>query len=349
MSDRDGFLVHFSGGIQAAKLGDERWIIEPLLLHKHPSRSGPVSKSDLVKLTNQVGLWPIAFQSFGWTRGNYWSHWVPMVSTDDNLKSNPSELWANISSNFRPTSFNVRPTNLEEIAAFADEQGHEERLAHAISMSLRILDISVQSISEFYNERLVDGLASSDFLGHSFSTSVDQNFYAHVHSFFLHFGAARDYLGALLACRLGLDPSSRSTDSLPGVLSKLSSSHIGSDAILRLLEESSLIDGENGKLEQAGWLAEAGKLRNQLVHKRPYGQRFLEMRGKIVVLSQDISLYRYHRPIVDWSDGAQDVFDVILGYYRQAMLLFKDAALRSGYDFSMLSLGPSDIISLEIS
>lgn len=324
-------------------------MLEPLWLEGRPARSGPVSKAHLVKLTAQFGLSPIAFQSFGWRKGNYWSNWVPVLSDHDNLVSNPPEMWANISSNLSRARSVESPRSLEDIAAIVDFQDHDARLAQATSLSLRMLGITVQSISEFYNERLVDSLATVDWKGHSFSTTLDQNFYAHVQSFFLHLIAARDYLGALLAHRMGFDPTARKTDSLPGLLAAISVSQVGSDPILGLLSDASLLrPHKKDNLALSGWLADAGELRNQFVHQRPYGSRFLETGGLIIALNEDAGVYRYHRRIVDWKDGKQDIFDVIVGYYKQTMSLFRDAAVSSGYDLSMLALADNDIVAIEI-
>lgn len=85
-----------------------------------------------------------------------------------------------------------------EIADALDAQEPVEALANYISLSLRSMDISVEQIAAHYHEQLVNHMAAGRVEGEGSANTTSQTLYAHVHSYFLHLGAARDYLAALI-------------------------------------------------------------------------------------------------------------------------------------------------------
>lgn len=350
VADRDSFYIHLPGGLQAGKVTEDGWCLEPLWLNGQARRGGTVRKNELVRYVTALGLWPVGFHNFGWFKGEHSSHWVPMTSKSDSHVNDPAQLWGNISyqvSHLRREPRFASAQTLDEIAALADERNETDRLAHSITLSIRSMGTSVLAISEYYNERLVDGLFRGDWRGHRFATTADQNLYAQVHSFFLHWGSARDYLSALIALRVGLNPSSPAYNSLPRLLRHVSLSDARGEPLLRLLVENGNVEkGKSKGLEMSGWLAEASSLRDELVHRRPYGQQFLETRGSIEAVRADHGVFRYFRPIVRRS-GTQDVFDAIIYHYRQTMILFQEAAIRSGYSSQIPTFTDDDVVSLQ--
>lgn len=120
----------------------------------------------------------------------------------------PADLWSSVANNIAQIrtadDLAAMPQpNLKQIAALFDNRTEAERLASSISLSLRNMDISVEQIAEFYNEQLVNHMALGKLTGELLSSTLDQALFAHVHSFFVHPGAARDYLAAFCALRLG--------------------------------------------------------------------------------------------------------------------------------------------------
>lgn len=351
--DGQGFYIHCIGGFRAAMSENDLWAIEPVLDNGRPCRKGFVAKAELDVLMRRTGLMPIAFQSLGWRGGDYHSNWSPLIPGRTNHLQGPSDLWINVASNLAPQRSGAElrdmtvPTH-EKIATILDDRTEEERLALSISLSLRSMDISVEQIAEFYNEQLVNLMAAGLVDGQRSGGTQDQTLFAHVHSFFLHLGAARDYLAALIAARIGKDP--RKVDSMADLICALRPRHFGTDALLDLLETRKFIQPipENpNKRKMSGWLREASDLRNQFVHRRPYGARHLERFGYVTAIAPEMGLYRYMRPILVEKDAERDVLDVVVRHYKQATALFQDMAEASGWDISMLTLTDKDIISIK--
>ncbi len=161
------------------------------------------------------------------------------------------------------------------------------------------MDISVEQIAEFYNEQLVNHMASGSLEGKRASSTLDQTLFAHVHSFFMHLGAARDYLAAFCALRMGKDP--QKVDSFARLAEAVRPEHFSADDLLQLLQARGYFRQKptsSVKFELAGWMEEVTDLRNEFMHRRPYGDRFIEQMGFAQPVDREAGLYRYVRPIV---------------------------------------------------
>lgn len=184
-----GFYVHCIGGFRAAMSEKDFWAIEPVMDNERPCRKGFLSKAELEAFMREVRLTPIAFQSFGWTSGNYHSIWSPLIPGRTNHLEGPSDLWSNAASNFTRQRSGIELRNItvptwEKFASLLDDRTEEERLARSISLSLRSMDISVEQIAEFYFEQLVNLMAAGSIRGQRSGGPQDQTLFAHVHSFF---------------------------------------------------------------------------------------------------------------------------------------------------------------------
>jgi hypothetical protein len=352
--DGSGFILHFTGGVRAGQIDKGIWKIEPFLVDGKPVVKGPFPTAVLQAFSVKHKLSSIAFESMGWTNGSYHSSWAPINPKRKNHFLGPADLWRNISSNITRgrTDEKLRgmidPTH-EKLAALLDDRADAERLAQSISLNLRSVDISIGQIVEFYHEQLVDCMASGALNGQRRATSLDQTLYAHVHSFFMHLGAARDYLAAFTAVGLGKDPGK--TDSVARLTEIIRSQHFGSSPILQLMQSKGFLapSPTNGnRWETAGWLREMSIMRNQYVHKQPYGEMFHERMGHARVIDTQHGVYRYFRPIMIDSNADQDLLDVVSHHYREATVLFQDAAEASGFDVAIQSMTDKDIISLKI-
>lgn len=352
-SDARGFYVYCTGGFRSAKFDENAWVVEPVMNEGRPCRKGFFTKAELEAFVRKAGLAPIAFQKFGWRRGNYYSAWSQIIPGQKSHLEGPSDLWSNVAYNLAEQRSGAELRNMtsptqEMVGQLLDGGTEEEWLARSISLSLRSMNISVEQIAEFYNEQLVNLMADGSIDGQQSSSTQDQTLFAHVHSFFLHLGAARDYLAALIALRIGKDPSK--IDSMARLVNALRSKHVETDALLRLLEARKFIQpipANPNKREMAGWLKEASELRNQFVHRRPYGARFVEGFGHVAVIAPEIGLYRYMRPVLVEDDAEPDILDVIVFHYKRAAALFQDAAKASGRNISMPTLTSEDIISVK--
>ena len=174
------------------------------------------------------------------------------------------------------------------------------------------MDISVEQIAEFYNEQLVNHMASGSLEGKRASSTLDQTLFAHVHSFFMHLGAARDYLAAFCALRMGKDP--QKVDSFARLAEAVRPEHFSADDLLQLLQARGYFRQKptsSVKFELAGWMEEVTDLRNEFMHRRPYGDRFIEQMGFAQPVDREAGLYRYVRPIV-LKNAEEDVQSVIL-------------------------------------
>ncbi|TIS99165.1 hypothetical protein [Mesorhizobium sp.] len=350
--DGDGFLVCCSGGVRAIQQDKDVWFIDPVF-DVGPCAKGVISVLQVQALLKQSGLKEIAFHRTGWLKGEYHSSWSPIVPGRKNHMIGPADIWSQIAGNLARARTASEIKTLDkpshrQLAALLDARGETERLAQSISLSLRNMDMSIEQIAEFYNEQLANHMASGLLDGRRSGTTLDQMLYAHVHAFFMHLGAARDYLATLIGFRLGKDLQKK--DSLARLVDVLRTDDFGKDALLDIFTGRGYLRKKatsTNKVEVAGWLAEVTDLRNLLMHKRPYGARFAEHMGYAVAVDAANGLYRYTRPIV-LDDGEHDVLDLILQHYRTACSLFFDCAERSGLDSDVLTLTDADIISVEV-
>lgn len=352
--DGDGFYLHFTGGFRAGNVGRDAWQIEPVLVDGKPCATGPLTMGQIQTLAKQNDYRAVAFHRFGWTDGSYHSSWTPIIPGRAKHLYGPSALWSNVAGNIaRPRTKEffetaVSPTE-SQIAEALDEKDPVEALARYISLSLRSMDISVERIADHYNEQLVNHMTAGRVDGERSANTSSQTLYAHVHSFFLHLGAARDYLGALIAYRIGLNH--QHIDSMARLVGELRKSKLPADPLLDLLFSSGDIAADPLKMSKfmvAGWMKEVTSIRNELVHKRPYGSKFHESLGCAISTQRDAGLFRYFRPLELDGNAELDVFDVLHHHYAQCTDLMYRAAKASGNDTTMMHIADEDIISLEV-
>ncbi|MGR3466100.1 hypothetical protein [Limimaricola sp.] len=350
-ADNEGFYLNFTGGFRAANIYGDSWQIEPVLIGNKPCATGPLTMSQLKEVVAQKDLRAVAFHRFGWVNGEYYTSWAPIVLGKGNHSEGPADLWNNIAGNIsRPRVKELfskieRPTGAD-VAKALDDRNPVEALAQHIGLSLRSMDISVEQIADHYHEQLVNHMAAGRVNGERSANTLSQTLFAHVHSFFLHLGAARDYLGALIAYRIGLDPER--IDSMARLVSELRQAKLAADALLELLFRGGNITTHPEKTNRfavSGWMQDVTSLRNQLVHKRPYGSKSSEHSGWVVPVNKEAGLYRYFRPLEIEGDSNRDVFDVLHYHYAKCTDLFHMAAKASGNNAEMMRITDADIIS----
>lgn len=352
-ADASGLLVHCSGGLRFSQLKADEWCLEPAIDNGLPSRAGPFSKAELQVFQRTACINPIAFEDIGWIDGCWHSSWCPIIPGRHNHFLSPANYWSNIAHSFSRRRLESRLNGLsgEDSAVFKfcdalevfDERDRAEALALSISHCLRSMDIHIGGILEFYSEQLINHLALGPDPAQRRGSPHDHILYTHVQSFLVNFGAARDYLAALIAQRIGRD--SQRIDCLARLL-EVPGSDIQEDAIGAKLIELGLLSYKThgSRLQQCSWLSQATELRNVFLHTLPYGMRFIEKFGHIAVVDQHAGLYKYLRPLVQCDGSKTDALDAISGVYLNAASLFVDLALASGYDTNMLVITDRDII-----
>ncbi|RCW21575.1 hypothetical protein DFR48_110164 [Ciceribacter lividus] len=352
VANASGFSANWSGGVQATQADEHRWRILPVLTGGRPCVNGFYSKSAMQQFLLERGLQFVAFERMNWIDGAYTSFWSPRIPGQTNFFRGPADLWHSMSSNIgqvrgKPQLAALSNPTLEQLAEILDARTEPERLAQSIALSLRNVDTSVRGIFEFYHEELTNLLAHGQTDGTSSASMRDQVLFAHIHAFFLHLGSARDYLAALIAFRLGHDP--HNVDSLTKLLKVIGAADVTGEPLLELLSSRGCIAprrNNSSKFEQAGWLWQATDQRNELTHRRTFGDLFSERRGHLTAVDLDDGLYRYVRPL-GGSYPADDTLDAILEHYANVNELFFTAAGVAGYDASIRTLTDDDIVSVQ--
>jgi hypothetical protein len=351
--DASAFYLVCAGGLRAAEVKADLWMIEPVLHDRKPCRKGFFSRSELQDFTRKFKLRPLAFHRINWVKGEYSASWSPIISSEKTHLQGPADIWANIASNMAKRRMgdslrHMASPSHEKVAAILDDCSVDEILSRSISLSLRNIDINIEQITEFYHENLINIMADGRISGWRFGSAQDHNLFAHVHSFFLHFGAARDYLAALIARRIG---ASARIEGMARLLEMLRAKHFGIDPLLDELASRNFIQpslNNPHRWELSNWLKAASDQRNQFVHKRPFGARHVERFGVAKEIERRIGLYRYEWLALLKNNDERDVLDVVLEHYRQIVSLFWDMAKISGHDTAMQILKREDIISIKI-
>ncbi|PYE47148.1 hypothetical protein DFI02_1011302 [Rhizobium sp. PP-F2F-G20b] len=352
-SDGNAFFIVFDGGLRANQAADDAWFVEPVF-DQGPTAKGVMSFRHMRVLLEQHGLSAIAFHNVSWFDGAYSGGWSPIVPGRTNHMIAPSDVWSQIAANLSKDRIaselrDIENPNREDIARIVDARSEEERLARSISLSLRNMDSNIEHVADFYHEQLSNLMHVSQLDGQHVGTMPDQMLYAQVQAFYMHLGAARDYLAALIAARIGRGDKINAMNKL---VEKLRIEDLGDDNLFKFLVAKGYLrkkDESHIKLETAGWLAEMTVLRNTLIHHRPYGDRFIETSGFASTIDAAGGLYRYHRLFIGPDGTKGDVLDVMLSHYRNACSLLLECADRSGYDLSVLTLTDADLVFEEIS
>ena len=349
LPDGEALYRHYTGGLRAAEIEIDQWVIEPLLENGKPIAKGYFTQAEIQKLTKDKGLHFIAFQTMGWSSGAFYSKRVPFIPNRNIHMRGPADLWGSIGSRLFSEraelleAANPDPT-LEELQSLYDQPRPEEAFAKSISNSLRSMDVNLMQIWELYHQQLLQQMHINKTSLEQYSTTQDQNLFAHVHSFFLHIGAARDYLGAFIAARTGF--SIDKVDSMGRLIPKLRSNHIRSDELLTLLVNKNMLQSTPSRVDRwqsCGWLKDVSELRNNLVHKNPYGSKSIEKGGTLECIDWEMGMFGYQRTI-QVAGKNFELFDVLLQHYRNCLELFQDAAEATGLDSQILTLTEKDIV-----
>lgn len=350
--DHQIIALNFTGGIKAWKTDRNQWSFGPIIYEGRPAIIGTLTHDLLKSATKQMELTPIIFEnrmSINGLKSTIWKS-VYTVKKGNNLTA--TDIWHTISRNItsaRVSEFQKSNPSATEERVLEERSRYtpEERYSDYISDSLRSMDICMSEICNYYHEQLTFYLQKSRFSGEQSSSVADLPFIAFVHSFFLHFGAARDYLGALIAHRCGLPER---VDDMARLTKELRWQRLPDEPMLRyLIDIGYLSPKENStKSRQSGWLEQVSNVRNELVHKRPFGSHAEEKLGKILLAGGIDGHYRYFKPISLRGKLTVDALDYISDVYHKTMHLFGEMALQSGKEAKVPTLTDEDILDIKI-
>ncbi|PLW76538.1 hypothetical protein [Cohaesibacter celericrescens] len=351
--DANGTAISLSGGMRLTLYDEDKWVMEPVLKGGLSKRIGFIATADRSSFLSQLNLTPICIQRYGWYKGDRSASTFPIVNAYKNHFPSPAELWMNISNNMTPSEkYNqlseCRFDEIKQIEEILNQQSDIQALAKNIGMSLRSLDHCVEQIHEFYYERLTHLITKPYNPKNLYGSRIIDWLFATVHSFFVHFGCARDYFASLIARRLGL--KSR-VDDFGRLLNNLDPELHSHDELIQLLLKLGYLQpeaGKSAKFVRSGWLDSACELRRIMVHVRPYGGKFSEQSGRIERLDKKQGIFKYVHPFETDVDKF-DVLDLVVHHYKLTSHLFKLAAESSGYDSSLLTLQASDIKAISVS
>jgi hypothetical protein len=341
--------ICFSGGIITTYISNRELVIEPVLEDGVAYIKGPLTQIEVQKLANECSITPIAFEQITWRQGKCYEIWTPILNGKKEHKLCPSDLWSNIALHFARQRFMDKKDCSDAYDDITNIHGktQEEVLCRSISLSLRCMDINVRQIHEFYNQKLVDLLSTGGADGRITSDISDQVMAPYIHSFFMHFGACRDHLAALIALRL---EKKHHVNDMMRLLGAIVQDDFNADPILRLLLSAKIIEKnkETGKWNICGWLKDASELRKRFVHHTPYGAGSNEAKGRLSSISKNNGLYKFEYFILGKNEETYDVLDLIEFYYKNILHLFDEAEFKSGYDSSIINLTNKDIIDVKI-
>jgi hypothetical protein len=126
--------------------------------------------------------------------------------------------------------------------------------------------------------------------------------------------------------------------------------NVSSDCLFQELKNQRLIalNAENSQWQATGWLKDFAKIRNDIVHEKPFGSSRNHLMGSLLAVNKAIGLYKYVISYKPNQISGSDIFDEVSSFFLQASILFCDIAKLSGYNSDLLTLTDEDIISAEL-
>jgi hypothetical protein len=350
--DHQTISLCFTGGLKAWNVSDDIWSISPVLYHGDASIVGKLRTADLRSLMQTLNYEPVIYERRTSIDGDVALTFRPFHPMAPSSQLTGADLWQTAGNNImraRMAEFvSANPdASYQERNKAADAATSEERYITAVSDSLRSMDICLGAICNFYHDQTISGMRSGKKPTERFSNLLDLPFNANVHSFFLHLGAAFGYLGALLAARCNL---AESVDDLTRFVGNLRANKLPSDPMLDIMISESLIASSEGttKFKLHGWLASSIKVRNEFVHKRPYGSKRAEEWGWLLACGEGDLFAKYFRPMLIDGDEEKDALEVISGMYLSAMRLFERLVSASGYSAALPHFTDKDFLSFKV-
>ncbi len=340
--DYHSLVMNLTGGFKAWQRSQNEWSIGPIIYNDEVVMAGILSFAELRSAMSIMGLSWTVFEHRVVMSGVITKMWRSVEPVGMNSALSATDVWQTIRANStsrRVAQFRAQfpDSSAQEILTIMEQSNADERLSEYISDSLRSMDICISSISDFYHDQLTTFLREGRAVGAKSCSVADLPFVANVHSFFVHFGAARDYLAALLAYRCGL---SQNTEAMNRLLDKLTWNNLPNDPIIQHLVKVGCFAAKpnSTKTKLAGWLEDASNVRNELVHRRPFGSHESERYGHIQNAGGLEGHFRFFKPIHVGDGSTTDTLDYLADLYGKTTKLFGEIALISGADTAIQTL-----------
>jgi hypothetical protein len=350
--DHHSLTMKLTGGMKAWQRSPDEWSIGPIIYRGEIMMGGLLSRAELQSAISAMGLIPVVLEHRVVMSGVKSVTWRSVDPVRPNSPLAATDIWQTIRGNLmaaRLKAFRKNNTDAstQEIIDFKEQNTREENLCGYISDSLRSMDICISAICDYYHEQLTAHLRQGRKVGERSSNMADLPFIANVHSFFVHLGAARDYLAALIAHRCGLPED---VDAMNRLGDKLRWNSLPDDPILSFLVNIGCVsEKENStKVRLSGWLEDVSNVRNELIHKRPFGSHETEIYGQIKSAGGLEGHFRFFKPIVLTDVANSDTLDYLADVYSRVVKLFGELALASGRDSAIITLTSRDILDFKV-
>ena len=274
----------------------------------------------------------------------------PMWNAPTHSQSNPKlstlDLWRNAHRNMQKTR--MGGTDMEGVRDSFDEYLQKledapaiERALMAVGQSLNMMNYCMGEICSHFHNRLLLAIDEKVKIGSKSSHVADSSLDVLVHSYALNFGGLRDNLAKFIATQLSLD--TQDIDTLPKLLSVMSTTHIKGCQPLSLLSSSGLIVEKGKQYHQAGWLKDASDLRNDLVHGRQYGRSSGENWGMLTETNVELGSIKWERQLLLRGGRSVSLSRFTSCIYRYCQELFRSVVESSGYNTEIPILHPRDV------
>lgn len=345
--DHQSFVQNFTGGIKAWQRDTNEWSFGPIIYQGEPVMAGILSQELLRTAVQAMELTAVLMEHHVCIKGESSTarRSISLLGRTDRLAT--TDIWQTISGNLnkaRMAKFKKDfPDNTnEQWVSESNNLTQEESYSAYISDSLKSMDICINAICDYYHEQLVSSLRSGRKENQRYSSLADLSFTANVHSFFLHLGSARDYLASLIAARCGMPDN---IDAMNRLTDKLKWESLPDDPLIKLMVDQKILTKKGGaeKSKISGWFEKVSDVRNQFIHKRPFGLHEDERMGWVKSAGGIAGHYRFCTPInLNENSDFVDALDYISDVYHKINRLFGDLALVSGYNVTIPSYSDKD-------
>lgn len=374
------YKFYITGGLQALSIdGSDNFLyLTPAECGSTTERGFKIEFSFLQEKLKSIKQEIIGLKEISIIDGESHWRWSPHVRRGRVApENNPAYKWNELSASIERTrgtaySADIGISAPKEAAKLSDHLANPSdevlgllaQQSSCIAIAIHQMNWAIMTIAEHFYSELEASLSHGRAEGTKFSSLRDFDLYAYVHSFFQAYGTARDHYAHFLAIQLDVRFVEKKrrvvkVDSLSALLGEVDPTILRKARMIRLLEQSRLIElssGDKFRVNKRTWLGYLNFLRNRFVHNSPYGFYECESFSELMRSSDDsivMTLKRYMSG--DEGDASEnpkpcDLLRTMNGLYRESLHLFWDAAEFTGLakpppTISLIGAKPLDHLS----
>lgn len=238
--------LHFTGGLRGFLVGPSQWAIGPTPALQGMSEIGPFEDQRIRECAAALGVVVLGADEIGVVEPDIpFRIWTPLLGPPV-MQRAAADTWS------------MRATG-----AYQAGDGELARLAGHVSACLRAADLHLRSISDGYNAQLRAAIRRGQTPGGRFSNLALMDVHLACHSLLAEMGAARDYMSAIAARRVGAPSRIEALSRLQDWAAKpVNRSALSDPFLVALLAASDETGGD-------AWLGELGEYRNLFLHREP--------------------------------------------------------------------------------